>query len=117
MDQAHALAALSALANATRLDLVRLLIAAGPDGLAASDIADRLGLAASRLSFHLAALERARLVISRRASRNVFYAADKRALGSLIAYLLNDCCAAHPEVCACCGVPPVAGGVTPVPEP
>lgn len=114
MNQRQALAALSALANATRLELVRLLIGAGPEGLAASDIAGRLGVSASRLSFHLAGLEQAGLVTARRASRNIFYAADTRGLGGVIGYLLEDCCAGHPEVCACCA--PTAR-VTPAREP
>lgn len=117
MNQRQALAALSALANATRLELVRLLIGAGPEGLAASDIAGRLGVSASRLSFHLAGLEQAGLVTARRASRNIFYAASARGLGGVIGYLLNDCCAAHPEVCACCTPRGAAGSVTPRPEP
>lgn len=117
MDQPKALAALCALANATRLELVRLLIVTGPRGLAASDIAGRLGVSASRLSFHLAALEQAGLVTSRRASRNIFYAADTRALGGVIGYLLNDCCAGHPEVCACCGAPETPDCLTPAREP
>jgi DNA-binding transcriptional ArsR family regulator len=114
MDRTRALTALAALANATRLDLVRLLVATGREGLAASDIAGRLGLSASRLSFHLAALEQAGLVTSRRASRNIFYAADTRGLGGVIGYLLNDCCDAHPEVCACCAS---GARVTPAREP
>lgn len=113
MNQSQALAALSALANPTRLELVRLLVGAGSDGLAASDIATRLDVSASRLSFHLAALEQAGLVSARRASRHIFYAADARGLGRVINYLLNDCCAAHPEVRACCA--PAA--VTPAAEP
>lgn len=114
MQQTDALSALSALANSTRLDLVRMLIGAGHDGLAASEIAVRLGISASRLSFHLAALDHAGLITARRASRHIFYAADPAGLGRLISYLLNDCCGAHPEVRACCGP---AAGVTPTPEP
>lgn len=116
MDHARALSALSALANATRLELVRLLIATGPEGRAASDIAGRLGLSASRLSFHLAALEQAGLVTARRASRNIFYAADTGALGRVIGYLLDDCCAGHPDVRACCAAPGSAACATPAPE-
>lgn len=117
MNRRQALAALSALANATRLELVRLLIGAGPEGLAASDIAGRLGVSASRLSFHLAALEQAGLVTARRASRNIFYAASASGLGGVIGYLLNDCCAAHPEVCASCTPRHAQGAVTPAREP
>ena len=107
MDKPQALAALSALANETRLDLVRALIAEGPAGLAAGDIARRLGISASRLSFHLAALEQSGLIRSRKESRNVFYAAHPRQIGRLMGYLLNDCCRAHPEVSACCSKPQV----------
>lgn len=115
MDQSRALAAISALANATRLELVRLLIATGPEGLAASEIAARLGVSASRLSFHLAALEQAGLVSARRASRNIFYAAETRGLGRVIGYLLNDCCAGHPEVSACCAACAGGSSVSPMP--
>ena len=102
MDRTQALAALSALANETRLDLIRLLVPAGPQGLPAGRIAQALGLSASRLSFHLAAMEAAGLIRSRRASRHVIYAACPGALGGLMAYLLRDCCQAHPEVQAHC---------------
>lgn len=99
----RALAALTALANGTRLDLIRSLVAAGDEGLPAGVLARRHGLAGSRLSFHLAALEQAGLVTARRVSRNIFYAADTARLGQTIGFLLNDCCAAHPQVSACCG--------------
>ncbi|MCX7890388.1 MAG: helix-turn-helix domain-containing protein [Rhodobacteraceae bacterium] len=102
MRAAEALAALSALASEVRLALVRRLVAAGEEGLAAGAIARELGLSPSRLSFHLAELERAGLVRARRASRNVIYAADHDGIGRVIGYLLNDCCAAHPRVSACC---------------
>jgi DNA-binding transcriptional ArsR family regulator len=108
MEQSQALAALSALANETRLGLVRRLIARGDQGLCAGRIAAELGMSASRLSFHLAALEQAGLVTARRESRHVFYAVDPAGMGGLIAYLLNDCCAADPKVSACCGAPPTA---------
>ncbi len=110
MEQTKALAALSALANETRLDLVRRLIARGETGLCAGRIAGELGMSASRLSFHLSALEQAGLVTSRRESRHVFYAVDPAGMGALIAYLLDDCCRADPKVSACC-----AGRIT-VPE-
>lgn len=116
MNQSQALAALAALANPTRLELVRLLVGTGPEGLAASDIATRLAISASRLSFHIAALEQAGLVTARRASRHIFYAADARGLGRVINYLLDDCCAAHPEVRACCAPATVPAAVTPAAE-
>jgi DNA-binding transcriptional ArsR family regulator len=102
VEQSRVLAALSALANDTRLELVRALIQAGKPGLPAGAIARRLDVSASRLSFHLSALEQAGLIASRRESRNVIYSADMRGLGQVIGYLLHDCCKAHPEVSACC---------------
>lgn len=102
MDQSKALAALSALANETRLALVRLLITRGDDGLAAGQIAGDIGISASRLSFHLSALEQAGLIRARRESRNIFYSVDHTTMGGLIAYLLEDCCKSDPQVSACC---------------
>jgi len=102
MDRSKALAALSALAHETRLDLIRLLTLAGEDGMAAGQIAESLGLAAPRLSFHLSALEQAGLLRSRKVARNVFYSVDARGIGSTIAYVLNHCCCDHPEVRAAC---------------
>ncbi len=102
MDRSKALAALSALAHEARLDLIRLLVPVGPEGLPAGDIARELGHSASRLSFHLSALEQAGLITSRRVARNVFYAVDAAGLGGTIGWLLNDCCMEHPEVLACC---------------
>ena len=102
MNRADALTALQALANDARLDLVRLLMPAGRDGLAAGEIGRALGLSASRLSFHLSALEQAGLIGARKEGRNVFYAVDPNGIGQTIAFLLNDCCMDHPEVVACC---------------
>ena len=102
MEKAQALTALAAHATDARLDLVRLLMPKGDQGLAAGDIGRALGLQASRLSFHLAALEQAGLIRSRKLARNVFYSVDAGGLGQTIAFLLNDCCMEHPEVVACC---------------
>lgn len=102
MDRRKALTALSALAHEARLDLVRLLVGKGAEGMAAGDIARELGLSTSRLSFHLSAMEQAGLLTSRRVARNVFYAVDAAGLGATIAWLLNDCCMEHPDVVACC---------------
>ena len=102
MDRSKALAAFSALSHEARLDLIRLLVPEGAQGLAAGEIARRLGLSSSRLSFHLSAMEGAGLLTSRRVARNVFYAVDAGGLGATIAWLLNDCCMEHPEVVACC---------------
>lgn len=102
MDQGKALAALAALANETRLALIRLLVTRGEKGLAAGQIAGDFGMSASRLSFHLAALEQAGLIRARRESRNIFYSVDHGTMGGLIAYLLDDCCKSDPQVSACC---------------
>ena len=102
MDRSKVLGALSALAYEHRLELVRLLMPLGEAGLSAGEIGQKLGLGASRLSFHLAALEQSGLIRSRRASRNVFYAIDIGGIGGTIAYLLNECCMDHPDVMACC---------------
>ena len=101
MDKSLALAALSALAHETRLDILRLLVVAGSEGLPAGEIARRLKIGASALSFHLAAMEQAGLLRSRREGRFMRYSADHARLGALMGWLLNDCCAAHPSVCAC----------------
>lgn len=102
MEQSKVLAALAALAHETRLDLIRLLMPLGDVGMSAGQLAQVLGLAAPRLSFHLSALEQAGLIRSRRAARNVIYSVDPRGIGQTISYLLNDCCKDHPEVMAAC---------------
>ena len=110
MDRGQVLAALSALAHETRLDLIRLLMPLGDAGMPAGQIAQALGLAAPRLSFHLAALEQAGLIHARKVARNVFYSVDASGIGRTISYLLNDCCCDHPSVLAECafGRGPVA---------
>ncbi len=70
--------------------------------MAAGQIAETLGLAGPRLSFHLSALEQAGLLRSRKVARNVFYSVDARGIGATIAYVLNHCCCDHPEVRAAC---------------
>lgn len=111
MERSKALAALSALAHDTRLDLVRLLVPQGSSGMPAGQIAQALGLAAPRLSFHLSALEQAGILTSRRLARNVIYSVDAAGLGGVIGYLLSDCCCNDPGILACCsGRTAAAGG-------
>jgi len=98
MKTSEAVGALSALAQETRLAIYRLLVEAGPDGLAAGTIAERLDVAPSSLSFHLAQLTHARLINQRRMSRSLIYAADFSAMNGLIAYLTENCCGG--EACA-----------------
>jgi ArsR family transcriptional regulator, arsenate/arsenite/antimonite-responsive transcriptional repressor len=106
METKSALAALAALSHETRLAAYRLLIEAGPQGLAVGDIADRQGLAAATLSFHLAHLRRAGLVRSRREGRTLFQCADYGAMNELIGYLTENCCGASAEACATPGCDP-----------
>ena len=87
-----ALERLAALAQETRLTLFRLLIQQGPEGLAAGELAERLGVSPSNLSFHVAALERAGLVAGNRSGRSILYAADYTAMNGLLAYLYENCC-------------------------
>lgn len=92
MDQGRAIAALSALAQEKRLALFRLLVARGPQGLPAGEIAERLGVPPSSLSFHLQQLLHAGLIGQRRASRQLFYSAEYGAMNALLAYLTENCC-------------------------
>ena len=92
MNQNHAIAALGALAQDTRLALFRLLVTAGPEGLSAGTIAERLGVAPSSLSFHLQQLLHGGLVTQRRLSRQLIYAAEYGAMNQLLAYLTENCC-------------------------
>lgn len=100
MDETQALAAFAALSQETRLRIVRLLVQAGPEGLAAGAIGEAIGGASSsRLSFHLAHLEQAGLARSRREGRSIIYSAVYPALSDLVAFLMKDCCNGHPDVC------------------
>lgn len=100
MDEKHALDAFAALAQETRLRIVRLLVAAGPDGLSAGAIGEAMdGASSSRMSFHLNHLEQAGLARSRRDGRSILYSATLPVLSDLIGFLMRDCCQGHPEVC------------------
>lgn len=84
--------ALAALAQDSRLEVFRLLVQAGPEGLAAGAIAQRLGVPASTLSFHIRALAHADLIASRQAGRFIHYSARYDAMNALIAFLGENCC-------------------------
>ena len=100
MNDKQALDAFSALSQETRLRIVRLLVKAGPDGMAAGAIGEAMdGASSSRMSFHLSHLEHAGLVQSRREGRSIIYSASYTALSGLIQFLMRDCCQGHPEVC------------------
>jgi DNA-binding transcriptional ArsR family regulator len=100
MDKSNALAALAALAQPTRLDAFRRLIAAHPDALAAGEIARGCRVPHNTMSTHLAALTRAGLVDVRRAGRSMNYSADLKNFRALITFLTRDCCRGRPEICA-----------------
>jgi ArsR family transcriptional regulator len=99
LSAAHALAALAGLGQATRLDIFRLLMRSEPDGLPAGSIAEALECAHNTLSSHLAILARSGLIQGTRDGRSIIYRANVDAMKSLIAYLVNDCCEGHPELC------------------
>ena len=92
MEKKAALAALGALGQETRLDLFRLLVTAGLEGLPAGVIAERLGILPSSLTFHLNHLVRAGLITQRRLSRQLIYSAEYGAMNELLAYLTENCC-------------------------
>jgi DNA-binding transcriptional ArsR family regulator len=100
MEECNALEAFAALSQGTRLSVFRALVQAGPDGMAAGALADLVAVPASTLSAHLKTLEHAGLVTSRRLSRHIFYAARYETARALIAFLMEDCCAGHPAICA-----------------
>ena len=92
MKTTEALERLSALAHETRLAIFRQLVRRGADGLAAGEIASRLDVPKPTLSFHLAHLEGAGLIGSRREGRSIVYAADYTAIADLVGFLYESCC-------------------------
>ncbi len=86
------LAALGALAQETRLELFRLLVQRGPDGIPAGVLAERLGVPPATLSFHLRQLMHAGLIAQRRDSRSLIYSANYEAMNGLVGYLTENCC-------------------------
>ncbi len=93
MQADSAVASLGALAQEHRLALFRMLVQAGESGLAAGVIAEKLGVPNSSLSFHLAQLREAGLVLQERQHRSIIYRANYPAMNALVAYLMENCCA------------------------
>jgi len=93
MNRTRAVKSLGALAQETRLDAFRLLVQAGPEGLAAGDLAEKLDTSPPALSFHLRGLTHAGLVRARQDGRFIFYSADYDSMQSLIDFLTENCCA------------------------
>src|ERR1700758_5797594 len=111
MKKADTVAALAALAQDNRLDVFRLLVQAGPDGLPAGHVAETLGLAPNTLTFHFDRLRDAGLVTVRRNGRSMIYAAQFGTMNALLAYLTENCCQGAPQLCAPAAVckPPRTG--------
>jgi DNA-binding transcriptional ArsR family regulator len=106
METNTAIGALAALAQESRLAVFRLLVQAGPEGLAASKIADHLGLPSSSLSFHLKEQTHAGLIAPRQDGRFIIYSADFTTMHALLGFLTENCCGGAP--CS-----PVAKACTP----
>ena len=107
MNERDAVDAFAALSQETRLRIARLLVCAGPDGMAAGAIGNAVGVSPSNASFHLHHLERAGIIRSRREARSIVYSADIDGLATLARFLLADCCGGRPEICA-----PVIGALS-----
>jgi arsenate reductase len=99
METDDAAFAFAALGQGTRLELLRALLEAGPNGLAAGDVAARLGVPPSTLSFHLRALEQAGLIAPTRQGRSLIYAVRFARLRALLAFLVEACCGGEPDRC------------------
>jgi ArsR family transcriptional regulator, arsenate/arsenite/antimonite-responsive transcriptional repressor len=100
MESKAAVASLSALGHEGRLAIFRLLVKAGPAGIAAGEIARRLAMLPNSLSANLNVLSHADLITSRREGRSIIYSADYAAMTGLLGFLMEDCCNGAPEICA-----------------
>lgn len=117
MDQERIILALAALAQPTRLETFKILVAAAPDAVPAGDLARRLAVPHNTLSAHLGVLSRAGLVSAERQSRLILYRAEVGRFRAALDFLLVDCCGGHPELCAprptpepCCAKTETADG-------
>lgn len=99
MEIMDALKRLSALAQDGRLEVFRLLVKVGPEGLAAGEIARKLGIQANTLSAQLLVLSNARLVHARREGRSIIYSVNFESMSELLVFLTEDCCGGRAEVC------------------
>lgn len=106
MQTKEVLAALAAIAQESRLAIFRLLVQAGPQGMAASRVAEQLDIAPSSLSFHLKELSHAGLITSRSEGRFVIYSADIAVMNGLIGYLTENCCGGIPCGPSACDTDP-----------
>jgi DNA-binding transcriptional ArsR family regulator len=100
METSDAVTALAALAQDSRLDIYRLLVQAGPEGMAAGQVAEKLDLAPNTLTFHFDRLRVAGLVTVRRDGRSMIYAARFETMNGLVSFLTENCCQGGREKCA-----------------
>lgn len=106
MNSETAVIVFESLSSPVRLAIYRLLVKAGPGGLVAGEIAQAQGLAANNASFHLKALTHAGLIGAEAEGRFLRYRAKVGVMVELIAYLTDDCCAGHPELCGAVALTP-----------
>lgn len=99
MNEKQAVSCLAALAHPQRLSIFRLLVKQGPNGMAASDIAEAVGSTPTAASFHLKELDRANLLHATRDGRYIRYAVHIDGMRRLLEFLTEDCCQGHPELC------------------
>jgi DNA-binding transcriptional ArsR family regulator len=99
METKEAVSALAALAQETRLSIFRLLIQAGPQGIPAGSIGEKLAVPPATLSFHLKELSHAGLVTSRQESRFIYYSTDFERMAALMTFLTQNCCRGMPQEC------------------
>ena len=99
MKPAQVVKALAALAQPTRLAIYRLLVARGPEGMAAGQVAEKLKVSPATLSFHFKTLSHAGLLDSRQDGRFIYYAANFTVMNGMVAYLTENCCGGNPDAC------------------
>ena len=99
MEIKKAVVALSSLAQESRLKIFRMLVKAGPEGMAAGEIAEKMKIPANALSFHIKELTNAGLLKSKKVGRSVIYEMHTRNIGGLMSFLTEDCCQGHPDLC------------------
>jgi DNA-binding transcriptional ArsR family regulator len=108
METTEAIAALSALAQSTRLETFRVLVRREPDGVPAGELARLMAVPQNTMSVHLAILARVGLVMGERQSRSIIYRADLLRFREVALFLLKDCCGGRPDICA-----PLVADLTP----
>ena len=109
----QAVNALAALAQESRLNVFRLLVVAGEEGLSAGDISERVDIPPATLSFHLKELTATGLIVPTRNGRSMIYSLQPEVMNDLLQFLMKDCCQGRPELCqpefiktkTCCGIP------------